>query len=354
MNCPALCHRKGPIHYVWLAWGHALLACLLLATTAVPAFSAVETDLSRPNVDGAPTRVRVGLYLADLHEVSASDETFYADVVVQAEWLDPRLAGRWTNVHGAAMGDVWNPRLTLANQRSVSALFPERVEIDPSGRVHWRQRWLGRFSARMNLKDFPMDRQRFQVQVVSLGYARDDVDLVVNSENWRTGRAKELSVTDWKVGPVAMEIADFETAPGEKALSGVHLWWEGQRYVRYYALQTIAPLVLIVLMGWTALWVDPSVVMARVSVSMTTMLTLISYRFSLGRSIPNLTYLTRFDYFMLASTILIFVILVLVAAGAYLVGKDKLALVRRIDIWARWAFPVLFGVVFVLAWWGDR
>ena len=127
MNYPVLFRWKGPIRQAWLCWRPALLACLLLATTAVPGLSAVETDLSRPNVDGTPTRVRVGLYLADLHEVSASDETFYADVVVQAEWLDPRLAGRWTNVHGAAMGDVWNPRLTLANQRSVSALFPERV-----------------------------------------------------------------------------------------------------------------------------------------------------------------------------------------------------------------------------------
>lgn len=59
---------------------------------------------------------------------------------------------------------------------------------------------IGRFSAPMNLKDFPLDRQRFHVQVVSLGYARDDVDLVVNSEDLPSGRAEALSVSDWESG----------------------------------------------------------------------------------------------------------------------------------------------------------
>jgi hypothetical protein len=151
-----------------------------------------------------------------------------------------------------------------------------------------------------------------------------------------------------------METADFETAPGEKSFPGAKLWWEGRRYVRYYAIQIIIPLVFIVLMGWAAFWVHSSVVPARMSVVMTTMLTIISYRFALGRSIPTLTYLTRFDYFMLASTVLIFAILVVVSLEAYLVSRDKLALCNRIDFWARCIFPAVFVVVFILAWWGPR
>jgi hypothetical protein len=84
---------------------------------------------------------------------------------------------------------------------------------------------------------------------------------------------------------------------------------------------------------------------------MTTMLTLIAYRFSLGTSVPNLNYRTRFDYFMLASTVLTFLILLLVVSGAYLVGKGKVTLVHCIDTWAGLAFPMVFGVVF-LAWCG--
>jgi len=331
-----------------------MFACLITAAVAVPVSCAEEPDLSRPSEGAGPTQVRIFFYLADLHEIAGADQTFHADVVVEAEWVDPRLAGRWSSVNSVPLVDVWNPRLALVNQKSVVQLFPDRVQVEPSGLVHWGQRWLGSFSTRMDLRDFPMDRQRFEVQVVSLGYSRDKVELVTKTDKAQSTRAKSLSITDWEIGPATAETSDFATAPGEAAYSGAKLWWEGQRYVRYYAIQIIIPLVFIVLMGWSAFWVHASTVPARMSVVMTTMLTIISYRFALGRSIPTLTYLTRFDYFMLASTVLIFTILVVVSLEAFLVGRQKVELCNRIDFWARCIFPALFVVVFAWAWWGPR
>ncbi|MDQ0390268.1 hypothetical protein [Labrys monachus] len=329
----------------------ALLAFLLLAAGAGPAFSQPEPFLSRPTSGETPTKVAVGFYLADIFEISAPDQTMLADVVIQAEWEDPRLAGRWSAVHSAALDEVWNPNLQLVNQRGVSMLLPQRVDVDPSGRVRWQQRWVGRISARMDLRDFPLDRQLFHIQVVSLGYTPDEVALVLRADYPQSGRAATLSVTDWSMGAVRVEAANFEPVPGSQPLSGAQLSWEGQRHIGYYAVLVIFPLILIVVMGSGALWIDPSIIAARVSIAMTTMLTLISYRFSIGKSVPTLTYLTRFDYFMLASTIIIFAIMALVAAGAHLVGKGRIELVKRIDGWACVAFPIVFAIVFVLAWW---
>jgi hypothetical protein len=239
----------------------------------------------------------------------------------------------------------------VVNQRGASILLPQRVEIHPDGLVRYRQRWSGRFTARMDLKDFPLDRQRFYVQVVSLGYSRDEVELIPDLGGKRSGRAEQLSITDWRLGPARMETADFEPAPGMKAIAGVKLIWEGKRQVGYYMVQVILPLLMIVLMGWTALWIPPSVVPARMSVAVTTMLTLIAYRFALGRLVPNLPYLTRFDYFTLGSTTIIFLVLLLVAATTYLFAQNKAALAGRLDRGARLVFPVIFGVVFLLIWW---
>jgi hypothetical protein len=328
-----------------------LLAFALLVCWIAPAWCATDMTLSRPNAGAGPTPVHIFLYLVDVFEVSGSDQAFNADVVLIAEWRDPNLAGKWTTIQSAKMEDVWEPRLQVVNQRGTSALLPQRVEIHPDGLVRYRQRWSGRFTARMDLRDFPLDRQRFHVQVVSLGYSRDEVGLIPDLGGKRSGRAEQLSITDWRLGPARMERADFEPAPGMKALAGVQLIWEGKRQVGYYTVQVILPLVMIVLMGWTALWIAASMVPARVSVSVTTMLTLIAYRFALGRLVPNLPYLTRFDYFTLGSTILIFLVLAVVAATTYLVAKDKAALAERVAWWGRLAFPVIFGAVFVLVWW---
>ena len=71
-----------------------LLAAFWLAAAARPGRGATETDLSRPGAGGPPTPVLVNIYLADLHEVSGADQTFLADVVLQAEWQDPRRLDR--------------------------------------------------------------------------------------------------------------------------------------------------------------------------------------------------------------------------------------------------------------------
>lgn len=327
-----------------------LLAFALLACLIEPAWGVSSIAMSRPNAGAGPTPVNVYIYVVDVFDVSGSDQAFSADVVLVAEWRDPSLAGKWTEIQSAKLEDVWEPRLQLVNQRGASALLPQRVEIDPDGSVRYRQRWSGRFTARMDLRDFPMDRQRFYVQVVSLGYSRDEVNLIPDLEGKRSGRAKEHSITDWNLGPARTETADFAPAPGMKTLAGVRLVWEGKRQFGYYAVQVILPLIMIVLMGWTALWIAPSLVAPRMSVAITTMLTLIAYRFALGRLVPNLPYLTRFDYFTLGSTILIFFMLLLVAATAYFVGRNKEALAERIDRWGRLAFPVILGVVLILIW----
>lgn len=323
-----------------------LLACLLLGPVA-PGTCAAQADVSRPGLNG-PTPVRLGLYLADVYEISGADQAFSADVVLLAEWHDPRLAGDGPGVRGMALEDVWNPRLQLVNQRGVNAMMPQRVEVDSSGLVRYRQRWWGRFSAHMDLQKFPRDQHEFHIQIATLGYPRDQVELVPLPE--KTGRIPVPSIPDWEIGPARAEVADVEPAPGVKALAGVRLTWQGRRHVGYYLAQVAVPLVLIVLMGWTALWVDPLVVTTRMSVVVTTMLTLIAYRFAFGRQVPNLNYLTRLDYFMLASTMLVFVMLLTVAAGAYFVGKDRKSLVHKMDRWARAAFLALFAAVLLWTW----
>lgn len=350
MQCNASKKPDGLMHCAKAAL-EVLVFCIFLGMSVASGYCSDENNLSRPPMGEGPTKVSVGIYMADLFEISASDQSFLADVVVHAEWFDARLAGRWKGVHGIALVDVWNPNLQLLNQRAVTATLPLRVEVDPSGRVRWQQRWIGRFSARMDLRDFPLDRQSFQVQIVSLGYTPDDVELIVNSNTVQSGRANELSVTEWNVGPSIVEIANFKPAPAAKLLAGARLSWDARRYVGYQAVQVIFPLVLIVTMGWAAFWIDASTVAVRVSVAMTTMLTIIAYRFALGRSVPNLAYLTRFDYFMLASTFLTFVTLFLVAVGARLVADGRTQSVLVMDKLARVLFPLVFGSAFALAWW---
>ena len=46
----------------------------------------------RPDDDGPPTVVRLGLFVVDIIKIEAATESFMADFVLTLQWQDPRLA----------------------------------------------------------------------------------------------------------------------------------------------------------------------------------------------------------------------------------------------------------------------
>jgi hypothetical protein len=118
-----------------------------------------------------------------------------------------------------------------------------------------------------------------------------------------------------------------------------------KRHTGFFTLKVIFPLILIVAMSWLVFWIDPSMAATQISVSVTAMLTLIAYRFSIGELVPKLAFLTRLDYFVLGSTVLIFLSLMEVVYTSYLSGAGQLEKARAVDFHARWIMPSLFVAI---------
>jgi hypothetical protein len=79
------------------------------------------------------------------------------------------------------------------------------------------------------------------------------------------------------------------------------------------------------------------------------MLTLIAYRFVVGRDVPRVPYTTRMDTFILATTALVFLSLTQVILTSSLVRRDRAALADKIDRVSRVLFPVAFAAVVILS-----
>jgi hypothetical protein len=65
-------------------------------------------------------------------------------------------------------------------------------------------------------------------------------------------------------------------------IAGYAFEFYASRLAQYYLLKVILPLLLIVMMSWTVFWIDPTNGGPQISVAVTSMLTLIAYRFSIG------------------------------------------------------------------------
>ena len=338
----------------------ALILPIVLAATATGQADPVESPAStsnalgfisheRPNAQSGPTRVTIGLYVIDISRIEDVDLTATVDFHLRLEWTDPRLASETGGIRVLDLDDIWTPTPQVANERRLFKTFDEVVRVDPAGHVMYRQRFHGTITTPLDLRNYPLDRNTVRFRVVAAGYGPDEVEFVMDDRI--TGQRHPLSLIDFRVADGTARLGTFEILPGGERFSEFEYALEVRRAQAYFIWKIIFPLATIVFMSWAAFWMDPSQQGSRVSVSITSVLTLIAYRFLLGAIVPRISYLTRLDIFILGATILVFLGLVEVVASGNLTvrGSDRAG--RRLDRWSRLVFPAAFAVIIAWAFW---
>jgi hypothetical protein len=322
-------------------YGVLLLVCGFLL---LPVWSAGATDFGRPLALEGPTEVTIAVFILDIDEVHSASQSFDANVYLELHWQDPRLAHDNPTEITRGLNEVWNPRLQFINQQKIWSTLPELVEILPDGEVIYRQRVWGAFSQPFALRDFPFDQQVLTVQLGAVGYNPQEVRLITDQGS-RTGIASQFSLADWDILSWKASIIPFAPSLEEDTFAGYLLTIEAKRKYGYFIVKVIIPLFLIVMMSWVVFWIDPKESGTQISVAITTMLTLIAYRFAVGADLPKVSYLSRLDYLILGTTFLVFGSLIEVVVTSTYAKIGKLDRARSIDRWARVLFPLVFILI---------
>ena len=320
------------------------LILFVILSLIVPLWSADAADLGRPLALEGPTEVTIAVFILDVDEVSSVSQSFDANIYLELHWQDPRLAHDNPNEISLGLNKVWNPRVHFVNQQKIWSTFPEIVEISPGGEVIYRQRVWGAFSQPLVLRDFPFDQQVFNVQLGAVGYSPQEVRLIADQGS-RTGIASPFSLADWDILSWKATIIDFAPSLEEDTFAGYILSIEAQRKYGYFIIKVIIPLFMIVMMSWVVFWIDPKESGTQISVAVTTMLTLIAYRFAVGSDLPKVSYLSRLDYLILGATFLVFASLIEVVVTSTYARVGQLDRARSIDRWARFLFPLSFILI---------
>ena len=304
-----------------------------------------SAEIPRPGLRSqSVTTIYTTVFVSDIDEVDSANQSFVANVYVEFRWHDPRLATADSSSRSVAFNEAWHPRIQIVNQQHIFRTFPESFEVSKEGQVTYRQRYWGNFSQPLDLREFPMDSQQLEIQIVAVGYNENEVLFVQNPDE-PSGLADKLSMTEWKVSHWIAEAMVYLPTKNVEPLSGFHLVIYADRDVMYYAIKIVTPLLLIVAMSWLVFWIDPKESGSKISVAITAMLTLIAYRFSIGELVPKVSYLTRLDYFILGSTLMVFLALLLVIITSNLTKSGQAQLAKSIDKWSRIIFPVMLIII---------
>ena len=327
--------------------------CLLVVLSAMSiqlASSAkIPPLIDRPDADSGPTEISVGMWIADISSIDSAQQTFTAEIAVVLRWKDLRLAHTGNGVVRYPLEQIWHPRVGIVNEtNSVSRKMPDSVEVDPDGTVTDRQRYVGAFTQPLRLESFPFDRQTFRVQLVAVRYQSDEVifipDQVWIQEGFKGagGIAATVTLPDWTIEKWGLKPLLYALTPGHQ-YSGYAFEFTAARNVSHYILKVMFPLVLIVIMSWAVFWMDPIHSSAQINIAITSMLTLIAYRFATDNQLPRLPYMTRLDAFILMGTVLIFFSLIEVITTTILETNHRARLAKTIDRWCQLIFPAIFA-----------
>lgn len=324
-----------------------LIPFLHAAAAIAEEFSPAEIAEIADTGEG-PKRVLVGIYVINIESIDSADQSYKATVAMGLKWHDPSLicppSHEPDKIRKFAVDEVWNPGVAILNIRSATQQFKEQVSVDCDGNVQYLQLFYGDFLTTANIRDFPFDKRILEINLVSTEYETNELQLVANQE--RTGRDEHFSIVDWKIdGTPVTESTYYYFEPQNLKFAAFTYKLGAKRNYRFFILKIIIPLVMIVFMSLSVFWIPPTQLGPQIGLSVTSMLTLIAYLFAVGKFVPDVEYLTRFDKFVFGSTILVFLALVESIMTGSLSASDKDEVAERIDRYSRMVFPAVFLII---------
>jgi len=149
------------------------------ASEALASPYAVDKSLTIiPQGRGMPMLIRVGLSFIELKDINENEGTFTATVDMRLRWQDMRLAypsastlAGYQEYMGAdadkKLTEIWNPKVEFGNLKGNPTYTKRGLRVFPDGDVEFMLRTTAAFSADYSLENFPFDRQRLSVEMLS-------------------------------------------------------------------------------------------------------------------------------------------------------------------------------------------
>jgi hypothetical protein len=335
-----------------------MAACLLFissvpreANADVPVPAGEQNEMLRPPLqDGKPVAVSVALHVINLADIDEVSERFNLMCYLVAQWHDPRLAfnprGPTERFHVFTPNQIWHPRLEFINELGAHSTGDASLRVSPNGTVLYVELTSGELSTRFRLRRFPFDRQALQVIIHPfVGQALAVILSADQAHTWISGEESEYSsLAQWQMMGIKASDSQVSISARFGPIPEARFEILVRRKYRYYIWKIFVPLLLMVTLSWSVYWIDPKDLSSQVQISITTILTVIAFAFSLSLTLPKVPYLTFIDAFFLNCLVFVFftaVEMTTVHVSGRTQREDLGIRIRRIS---RFAVPIAFAL----------
>ncbi|XP_073998033.1 gamma-aminobutyric acid type A receptor subunit Grd isoform X2 [Rhodnius prolixus] len=254
--------------------------------------------------------------------ISEVDMTYSMDCYFRQSWVDRRLAYSGHKdtlaLSISMLGRIWKPDTYFYNGKQSylhTITSPNKfVRLYQDGRVLYSSRLTIKAGCPMSLENFPMDTQRCPLKFGSFGYTVRDVVY-----RWKIKKQVDIA-DDMKLSqfdligtPSANQTDQLKSGRYSMLLVSFHL----QRHMGNFLIQVYGPCVLLVVLSWVSFWLNREATADRVSLGITTVLTMTFLGLEARTDLPKVPYPTALDFFVFLSFGFIFATIIQFAVVHY-------------------------------------
>nr|CAH7741949.1 unnamed protein product [Callosobruchus chinensis] len=265
-----------------------------------------------PKKDGNPTIVYFHVTVMGLDSIDENSMTYAADIFFAQTWKDHRLrlpenmTSEYRLLEVEWLKNMWRPDSFFKNAKSVTfqtMTIPNHyMWLYKDKTILYMVKLTLRLSCAMNFMIYPHDTQECKLQMESLSHTTDDmifqwdpdVPLVVDENIQLPQLALVKNYT-----------ADCTQVYSTGNFTCLEVVFVLKRRLGYYLFHTYIPTCLI----WVSFWIKPEAAPARVTLGVTSLLTLSTQHAKSQAALPPVSYLKAVDGFMSVCTIFVFMAL---------------------------------------------
>ena len=252
-------------------------------------------------------------------------ELFYESAIKNLTYLDedgkkytqycPYSENEWKSLRAVDPSDG----LEFINIYSINqSLVKSRYEIKPYSKEIAEQADLGwgndltltsitdgifTFKTNFDLRNFPFDKQTIEFYLVNRVWPMSDQLTLVSdyTKNELLNFSKINDINGWDIVGNNLSYEPYKGPNDSFYFDGLKIQLEIERKHSYYLYKVIIPILLILMVCWSSLWITPREIESRLTITIVCLLSLIAYNFVIDKEIPKLEYLTVLDWIILVS-----------------------------------------------------
>lgn len=255
--------------------------------------------------------VKVKIMLQKIGAIDTLKDRYSADIVLTTKWREPTLDGKKKELKTINWNNIWTPKMVVSNViGDVKIMTSYSAQYDSSQRALAieTKKFSGQFYESMELYDFPFDKQDLTVVAMS-ELTVDEIELAEDEKdpcglNIRAFSAEQ----EWAISQHLKKWSKTVTKKVNEVKEKHPAFCVAAKATRrpqFFIFNVIIILMALCSLCFASFAVSQELTPNRLQLTFTLILTCVTFKFVVSKTLPKISYLTCVDKYILGSMIIL-------------------------------------------------